>query len=93
MHSNYLENKNPVRISYAYGTFRQVGMCHMHKNSSGVIQQTLIRFPVSYCKNIQFSIFNFQFSFYTTSKLKIHTLGAKADSHYKINSKKGVLYI
>jgi hypothetical protein len=29
----------------------------MHKNSSGVIQQTLIRFPVSYCKNIQFSNF------------------------------------
>jgi hypothetical protein len=31
MHSNYLENKNPVRISYEYGT----------GNSSGVIQQTL----------------------------------------------------
>jgi hypothetical protein len=25
MHSIYLENKNPVRISYEYGTFRLVG--------------------------------------------------------------------
>jgi hypothetical protein len=31
MHSIYFDNKNPVRISYEYGT----------GNSSGVIQQTL----------------------------------------------------
>jgi hypothetical protein len=71
-------------------------MAHSDKSECAICTKTPLELFSRPLLDFQFHIvriFNFQFSFYTTSKLKIHTLGAKGDSHYKINSKKGVLYI